>query len=185
MEILTGIGAVLTGAAGGVAGGLFGVVGKWLARKQEIEADRQQMERDDKSRAHEIALLKLQMESRTEETERERDLAREAGSWKGLTASLKADAAAAAGILPNWVRSARSLARLVFTLVLGGLTLWIWRDLIAAIESGSGSLTAVLPPDATEGLLRYIVYSVVFSFSTAVAWWFGDRAMTPPGAKHR
>ena len=120
MEFLSGIGAVLSGAAGGVAGGLFGVVGKWLARRQE-------MERDDRARAHEITLLKLQMEARQEESEREVELAREAGSWGGLAASLKADAAIAAGVLPSWVRSARSLARLVFTLVLGGLTLWIWR----------------------------------------------------------
>ena len=59
-------------------------------------------------------------------------------------------------------------------------------DLMGALDSNDGgALTAVLPPEAAAGLLRYIVFSVVFSFSTAVAWWFGDRALTPPGAKHR
>lgn len=177
MEWLNGVGAFLSGASGGVVGGLFGLAGKYFQRRQEMEAL-------EKERDHEIRLLELQRETRSEETEQEIEVAREDGRWRGLEQSLRADAAH--GPLPVWVVSARSLARLGFTLLLGALTLWIWTDLMAAVAGpGESALAAVIPPEAAAGLLNYIVCSVVFAFSTAVAWWFGDRALSPPGAKHR
>lgn len=178
MEWLNGVGAFLSGASGGVVGGLFGIAGKYFQRKQEMEAQ-------EKERRHEIALLELQSKTRSQETEQEIEVAREDGRWRGLEQSLKADAAT--GPLPTWVLAARSLARLAFTVLLGGLTLWIWVDLMAAVTAppGASSLAAAIPPDAAAGLLNYIVCSIVFAFSTAVAWWFGDRALSPPGHKHR
>lgn len=177
MEWLNGVGAFLSGASGGVVGGLFGIAGKYFQRRQEMEAE-------EKARAHEIALLELQQRGRSQETEQEIEVAREDGRWRGLEQSLRADAAQ--GPLPVWVVSARSLARLGFTLLLGALTLWIWNDLMAAVTApGESALAVVIPPEAAAGLLNYLVCSVVFAFSTAVAWWFGDRALSPPGAKHR
>ena len=59
----------------------------------------------------------------------------------------------------------------------------LWFHLLGAI-GGDSLISSVLGPEAVGELLRYIVYSVVFAWSTAVLWWFGDRAMTPPGFRN-
>lgn len=49
---------------------------------------------------------------------------------------------------------------------------------------GQGVAT-VLDAAEVKDLLRYIVYSVVFTACTAGMWWFADRALAPPGLKNR
>ena len=36
-----------------------------------------------------------------------------------------------------------------------------------------------------KDLLRYMIYSLFFATTTAITWWFGDRAFAPPGMKNR
>jgi len=55
-----------------------------------------------------------------------------------------------------------------------------------AIQTGAdNALVTLLGQGAVVEIMTYIIYSVVFSCSTAIVWWFGDRALTPPGMKSR
>jgi hypothetical protein len=63
----------------------------------------------------------------------------------------------------------------------------IFKDLSAMLTGTGASVLApgTFTPEQAKELLVYDVKSLVFSASTAVVWWFGDRAFAPPGMKNR
>jgi hypothetical protein len=75
----------------------------------------------------------------------------------------------------------KDLFRPVLTAGLFVLSYVIFLDVIRR----NGVLAHVLSPDEALELIKYIVYSVVFSATTSGVWWFGDRAFSPPGMKNR
>ena len=58
---------------------------------------------------------------------------------------------------------------------------WVFYRVVTAAE---GVLREVLTAEDIAALIRYMVFSVFFCASTATVWWFGDRALTPPGMKN-
>lgn len=174
MEWLTGLvgtaGAVAGGGVFGLFGSVLGQVSKYFQKKQEW-----QMQKD--KWAYEKDMQKLQMEARAEETEQEIALVSQQGAWNGLDASIKAEMSTN-GNTSQWVTDSKSLFRPVLTLLLWGLValeLYWMKEGILTTDGGT----------LYDTLTEYVVYSTVFSAATATAWWFGDRALSPPNMKHR
>lgn len=164
-DILSGGASVVAGAAGG---GLLGLLGaglgagfKWLAARQELEKTKLEYEQ-------ELKLQEMQIKARAAETEQEIQIARAEGSWRGLEASYRSEIAGT-----GWVANIKALFRPLLTLLLvalAGAIIWMLQ---------SGKLTGHIDPEVTAALIVYSVQSIIFSASTAVAWWFGDRSFAP------
>jgi len=137
------------------AGGLFGIIGSTLGRFAGYFEQRQQYVQERARWGHEYKLHELNMQSRHQETELELALTAQQGSWTGLEASLKAEAAL--GKASQWVINILRLVRPAITLLLWIITTMIFLK--------------------TED--RAIVDAALFAATAATLWWFGDRAPKP------
>jgi hypothetical protein len=169
---LIGLGAnVASGGLFGLLGSLIGVGAKWLQAKQAAKAKAEEWK-------HEITLRQLAMEANDRETENELAIARSEGSWKGLSDSYHTVIPSTA--VPSWTNAIRSLFRPFLT-----ISLWV----LVVIELRwmlDGTLEIWIENSGQFGVtIKYVIDSTVFSAATATTWWFGDRAMTPPGQKAR
>jgi hypothetical protein len=140
------------------------------ARQERIEKDAE--------RSHEIELLKLQMERGDRKTENELAIARSEGSWRGLKASYRSDIDAR--LVSTWVNNIRSLFRPLLTILL-----WAAALIVFFAVTGGRLEKWIIQAGEFGDIIRYMIFSMYFSASTATVWWFGDRAMTPPGMKAR
>ncbi len=138
------------------AGGVFGIVGTALGRVAGFFERKQTFKHEVQRWSHEYKLHELQRAANAQETEMEIALTAQQGSWKGLEASIKADAAI--GKASKWVINVLRLVRPVLTILLWLITAWIF---------------AVTQESA-------IVEAAVFAATAATLWWFGDRAPKPP-----
>jgi len=178
LDGLINIGAsVASGGLFGLVGSLIGVGAKWLQERQRQAWEAKKWD-------HETTMLRLQMDAHAQETEQELAIVSQRGAWEGLAASQQADAAISANV-HTWVNDVRALFRPVLTTGLVVLVYMIFRDLLAALGAERSMLGAVLAESEVQEILRYVIYSVAFSASTAVVWWFGDRAFAPPSMKGR
>lgn len=143
------------------AGGVFGLIGTAIGRVAGFFERRQSYKQAQARWSHELELHKLQMQGRMQETEMELALASQEGSWRGLQASI--DAEAKIGTASLWVINMLRLVRPVLTLLLWLITGWIF----SVTQNGS------------------IVEAAVFAATAATLWWFGDRAPKPPATAHR
>lgn len=169
MEFLTDIfGMVLSGGATGLFGTLISLGAGYLKQRAE------QVEKA-AERAHELALLDLQMKKGDKETENELAIIQAQAEGAGFQMAYRHDMSIKA---PGWVDAIRSLMRPGLTLLLLGLTVWIW----LSMQHGSMDRVLVLVKTAEGGtdLYGFIVLSIVYLNTTAIAFWFGDRAV----AKH-
>ncbi len=170
MDWSTIIGTAVTAGSGGIFGVLGSVTGgvfKFMNRKQdmkEAQAERQ----------HELNLYEKQKEQTQMENEFEIDQINEQGSWDGLAASYGLQITSPDCSM--WVNNIKSLFRPFLTTLLVCISAFIiwW-----LLHNDQGILTQV----ELNELLKYAVNSIVFSACTAVTWWFGDRALSPPGKK--
>ena len=137
------------------AGGVFGIIGTALGRVAGYFERRQSDAQELRRWSHELALHELNMKSRLQESEIELAITAQAGSWAGLEASLKADAALGTG--SQWVINTLRLVRPFLTLLLWVITAGIF---VATQDSE-------------------IVQAAVFAATAATLWWFGDRAPKP------
>ena len=180
MEI---IGSLLGAGASVASGGLFGLVGSLIGVGTKYLQQRQANAQKDKDWMHEIELRKLDMEQGDRETENELAIAQSEGSWQGLEASYKTVVSASS--VHTIVNDIRSLFRPVLTLsliVLSALLFWwVW----SGITEANGNVLKLFSETDIKDIIRYMIYSVFFSTSTAIVWWFGDRAMAPPGLTRR
>ena len=141
-------------AASAASGGLFGLAGTALGRVASFFERKQEHAQERARWQHESALLELQMRANAEETEAEIALAETAGSWRGLEASMKAEAAI--GVSYKWVDAVRGLTRPFLTLLLWVIAGVIW---FGADATGKNA----------------IVETATFAATAATLWWFGDR----------
>lgn len=141
-------------------GGLFGIFGTVMGRVAGYFEKKLSFKQEQERWLHEYKLHELQMQARLQETELELALAAQAGSWKGLEASIKAEAAI--GRASQWVIDILRLVRPVLTLFLWAITAWIFH----ITKNGA------------------IVEAAVFAASAATLWWFGDRAIKPQPRLH-
>lgn len=176
MDILGMAGSVASGGIFGLIGSVVGMGAKYLQRKQEFkeEKERRVWDRED---------FKLQMQADREETEQEIAITSSAGAWNGLGQSLEA-AASIKG--RGWSSALLRLFRPFLTTLLVVMSGWIiWMMWQAAVNADGNGLSLLFSPGELKEVLQYCIYSIIFSASTSVVWWFGDRAMTPPNAKGR
>lgn len=148
-DIMAGLSALTVDAA---AGGLFGLIGTAIGRVAGYFERAQTFAQEQARWIHEVQLHELNMRAKAQETEAEMALIAQAGSWAGLEASLKADAAIGQASL--WVINCLRLVRPVLTFLLWVITAWIF------MRSQNAE----------------IVDAAVFAATAATLWWFGDRA---------
>lgn len=146
---MASLGALTIDAA---AGGLFGILGTAIGRVAGY-FERQQVFAHERARwIHEVQLHELNMCARAQEVEAELAIVAQSGSWAGLEASLKADAAIGKASL--WVVNLLRLVRPVLTFLLWLITGWIFYQ---TQDTG-------------------VIDAAVFAATAATLWWFGDRA---------
>ncbi|MFC3228800.1 hypothetical protein ACFOGJ_16265 [Marinibaculum pumilum] len=141
--------SALFGGATGLIGTVIGKVFGWL----ELREKRKNMVIE---QAHELALFDRQASLRRSEMENEAAIADTAAWQAGRVESYRHDMAA--GETYKWVASIIRLTRPVLTLLLIGLTAYVF------IRVGD------------LGIQADITAQIVYLASMAVAWWFGDRA---------
>lgn len=134
------------------AGGLFGLIGTALGRVAGFFERKQVHAQQQAQWSHELRLHELNMTAKAQETEAELALLAQSGSWKGLEASILAEASL--GEASRWVTDTLRLVRPTLTLLLWLITGWIF----SRTQDGT------------------IVEAAVFAATAATLWWFGDRA---------
>lgn len=137
------------------AGGVFGLIGTALGRVAGFFERRDENAQEQARWVHEYRLHELSMIARAQETENEIELAAQAGSWKGLEASILADSAV--GQASRWVINLLRLVRPSLTFLLWIITAGIFLQ--------------------TQN--QAIAEAAVFAATAATLWWFGDRAPKP------
>lgn len=169
MELLD----LATGAFGVAGGGVFGLLGSvgsaWFKGKAQ-----------EKDRKHQLDLLDRQQSFAVDDHEMNLAESRQTMSSTGLVASIQADAAITS--LPQWAAAIKALYRPFLTTALLCSCIYIIWLLMGALE-GDNAIAQVFPRDEIIAMIRYAVYSVVFSAATSTTWWFGDRALSPPALK--
>jgi hypothetical protein len=144
--------SVLTGGATGIFGSILGKVFGFIDGWQE-----EKKAKNEHTRTMEMA--RLQNELRSKELESERGIVEAAQAGQAKTASYQHDMSA--GISYPWVAAILRLVRPVLTMALIGLMLFIYIRISDLAQQEA------------------IIQSVIYMSSTAVLWWFGDRAMRP------
>jgi len=174
---LGSLGTILTGALTVGSGGIFGLFGSAIGVVAKFFQEKQRQEWEKKKWDHETTMLKLNMEAQAKETEQELAIVAQEGSWKGLSDSLKADAS----ITPVHpiTNDLKCLFRPFLTVVLWILAAYVFYMII------SGGLKNYIETAEAVALIKYMVHTVFFAASTATVWWFGDRALAPPGTKNK
>ena len=145
-------------AASAAGGGIFGLLGTALGRAVGFFERRQDIQHEERRWDHEVQLIQLQQAAKVAETEAEIVLTETEGSWRGLQASLNAEAQIAASY--KWVDAARALTRPALTILLWLITAAIWAY---ANEANRSSITE----------------TATFAATAATLWWFGDRGRVP------
>ena len=178
------IGELLGFGASVASGGLFGLVGSGIgavSKYFQTKADRAWEERKIEL---DMQMFDKQMESKRLETEMEIAVASSQGAWDGLQGSLVSDGALAAHTGPR-INGIKSLFRPFLTTALVGLSFAVIFMMWHSITGATDNLLAVFSETKIKDLLRYMIYSLFFATTTAITWWFGDRAFAPPGMKNR
>jgi len=174
MEILDMLGVGASVASGGLFGLVGSAFGAWMKAKQKA-AEIQERIAD---RNHEKEMFRLQMEGKSQD-----------GSWTALETSLRAEQSTNLATNYKWVSAIKALFRPFIT-----AALWVMVYLEITLLL-SGELTehvarvldsqAILDPTEIVEIVKYIIYSTVFSATTATTWWFGERSLTMPEFKNR
>ena len=160
----------LFGAGASVAtGGVFGVVGSVLGQVSRFFQEKQRQAWEQKKWDHEKALIELNMQAKSHETEMELKITQSQGSWTGLATSINADMSS--GESYKWVNAVKKLFRPFVTTLL-----WIIAYVVFRQTEGMEELSVTQ---------EYMVETIYFTAATATLWWFGDRAFTPARWKNK
>lgn len=182
MEWTSLISGITASAAGG---GIFGLLGSAVGGIFKYFQTRQQQKFEKEKWIHELALLDREQKREREEDEHELAVISQQGAWAGLSASISADSSG--GETYKWVNAVKALYRPVLTTGLVVIAYLIFKDFMTLLEAATETsvLAKVFTFEQARAIIVYDVNSLVFAASTAVVWWFGDRAFAPPGMKNR
>lgn len=167
-SILTAGGSLAGGALGAAFGALGSILnrGMGLLETREKRRDRQIELAHEKERwAHDREMAADSRAAEAAQARQALERAEAEGSWAGLSQSLRAEASLESGAWP-WVAAVRALTR-------PALTVLLW--LLFAILFVS-AMAGVLREETAASVVGTAVDTIAFSASTALAWWFGDRA---------
>lgn len=156
------------------SGGILGIAGSLVSGFFKSRQRKQELAFKEKEWEQEIRMQELVIKAKERETENELAILETQGSYTGLSESIKADAAI--GETHMIINDVKALFRPFLTISLWGISGWVfWRVCL--------NPNNILSDSEAIALIRYMVYSVFFCASTATTWWFGDRALNPPGFK--
>jgi hypothetical protein len=141
-------------AASAAGGGIFGLLGTVIGRVAGLFERRQEYTQEQARWAHETAVIELQMRAQALAAEGQARLAETSGAWRGLAASIEADASIEASY--RWVNAVRALTRPLLTFIL-----WL--------------ITGLVYLGAAAEAKASIVETTTFAATAATLWWFGDR----------
>jgi len=156
--------AATSGGLLGFAGSAFNRVAGFFENRQAFRQEQEKWKNDILLREHEVVLYDLNQKARAQETEQELEIITRQGSRDGLIISMKNEAMAARHDASKWVVNTLRLVRPVLTLFLLIMTGWIFKQI------------------GDETIRAEVMSAIIFAASTAVFWWFGDRA--PKGKKY-
>ena len=142
----------LTGGATGILGSVLGKVFGFIDGWQEEKKAKNEHTRT-------MEMTRLQNELRSKELESELAIVEAQAAGDAKTASYQHDISA--GVSYPWVAAILRLVRPLLTFALIGLMLFIYIRVSDLAQQEA------------------IIQSVIYMASTAVLWWFGDRAMRP------
>jgi len=171
------IGSIISGALTVGSGGIFGLFGSAIGVVAKYFQEKQRQNWEVQKWGHETKMLELNMKAKAQETEQELAIVAQEGSWKGLEASI--EAAASMKPVHPITNDIKCLFRPFLTTVLWILAGWVFYKIY------SGDLKGWITKADALSLIKYMVHTVFFAASTATVWWFGDRALAPPGAKNK
>lgn len=169
---ILGVGATVA------SGGLFGIVGSLVGAYVQYKNTQAEREFEQLKWAHEDKLLEMQMQQKVQESEQELAIEAQKGSWSGLSESYVSERAGSENTYP-WVNAVRGLYRPFLTTLLICADMYIWHTLVSGLSGGKSSLVELLGFQDSIELVSYMVYAHVFACTTAITWWFGDRAFKP------
>lgn len=139
-----------------VLGGITGVIGTYLQKKEELKLIK---EKND----HEFNMTKVLSENRIKETQAKSEADDKRLEGEAFLAS-QGDNKLEMGA------TIRSAARVVITAYLLVLVTWIGYE----VNNHLGGLSALPEKDLLE-IGKHLVASVLYLSTTAVVWWFGQR----------
>ena len=176
------IGLIGSFAGGGIFGTILSLVGSFV--KMRAEAAKQ--DREHKYRMEEWEkekeMRKLEMEKGKAETENELSIARADASIRGMESSYRDQVAAGRGG-DGFADMVRKLYRPILTTILVFCFVWVLADLLELLRGQEAALSAAFTPKDAGELVKYMIYTLAFSTSTAVLWWYGERAFLPKHLK--
>lgn len=159
------------------SGGVFGLIGAIAGKVTNYFQEKQRQAFEEKKWKYETDLLKLNMQADSQKAEHELAVTNQKGSWDGLKASYDF---AKTSDTHKVVTDIKALFRPFLTTLLWIISAWMFFQ----IKGGAADQWFTGNPEAVA-ITRYMVYTVFFSASTSTAWWFGDRALSPPQLKHK
>lgn len=168
-----GIGEIIGAIGSAASGGLFGVIGAGISSFFKYKRLKQEQEFEARRWDHDMNMARLQMEAASQQ-----------GSWQGLVASHEADTGTGEHNY-KWVNAIKSLYRPILTTGLIIVTYLFFQDVLNGLANAESTMAKIFEGAELKEIMRYIVYSIVFSTATAIAWWFAERALQPPGYKNR
>ena len=147
-----------------LAGGATGLIGSVFGKVISVFSDHVKAKEDEKKRQHELKLLNLQLKTREIETENERIISYDTNETELRKASYEHDKSL--GSASQWIVDLLKVSRLGLTLLL-------------MVFTGIIYFTVDHLP-----LIEQITAMIVYSTSTSLTWWFGDRAMNKNTRNH-
>lgn len=156
---------------GGAAGGLLGLIGSWITKREERE--NLKIQNDHEVRMLELGLKEMEMQASIALSlaEKESEIKIKGEEVKGWTASQKQDDGRIGIVVRAVIRPSITIYLLV---VVSWLAYVVW-----AKTKGVEGWT----PAELIGLMQQIITQLLFLTVTCVTWWFGARASSNPPIK--
>lgn len=176
MEFLTSIfGASAMGAGGvvtGIFGGIFGQIGKYYQEKLRQVHEEKKWSHDEKQWDHDNRMATMEVMA-------ESDIAK----GKALSASIESDSRLSNTNSSPWANNVKIVYRPFLTTLLLVIASIMFVMFMSALEAKAHALNQVFSGNEMKEIVRYMIYTVFYTASTAAMWWFCDRALSPNFAK--
>ena len=164
--------AVASGGVTGIIGGVLSLVGHYFGNKQKASYEADKAAHEERMRKFDIEEAKIEGEQAGKIAELNAETQEQTAGYKALTESYKAQQAVFAGTenLQGWQQGLMTIARFttamtrpVITFSLIFASMWLFGPTIVA-DAQAGQLGAMA------------AFSILYMTTTAVIWWFADRA---------
>jgi hypothetical protein len=176
MEFLASIfGAGAMGAGGvvtGFFGGIIGQISKHFQEKSRQSHEAQKWKHEESKRNHDSRMASMEIMA-------ESDIAKD----KALSASIESDSRLSNSNSSPWANNVKVVYRPFLTTLLLIIASIMFVMFMSALEVQAHALNQVFSGNEMKEIIKYMIYTVFYTASTAAMWWFCDRALSPSFAK--